>query len=190
MQPGYKEKLCTKESIQKRVLSWKKWFYALTPEEKVVISQHMRESNRYRTNPELRAQLSAKLRAMGHKPPVQGGNGRGLTVPQEMLLNALGEDWVAEYIVPLGKNQSGYPTHYKLDLAYLDCKLNIEVDGHSHDTLKRREQDQRKDTKLEELGWTVLRFSNRMILESLDTVVQMVCSTCGTLKLRGQDASM
>jgi hypothetical protein len=63
--------------------------------------------------------MTASLRARGHRPPVQGGNGRGLTRPQAPLLAALPSHWV------------GSPAHYKLDLADERARVAVEVDGAS-----------------------------------------------------------
>ena len=114
------------------------------------------------SRPEVREKVSLKLRAMGHKPSVHGGNGNGLTVPQQILLDALGDGWIAEYALSLGQRTPGYPTAYKLDLANPERKINIEVDGPSH--YSRKAEDQKRDAKVASLGWTVLRFWNRDIL--------------------------
>jgi very-short-patch-repair endonuclease len=55
-----------------------------------------------------------------------------------------------------------YPHCYKLDLANLEMKMGIELDGGSHLTLTRREQDQKKDALLRSLGWKVLRLKNSL----------------------------
>lgn len=92
-----------------------------------------------------------------------------MTEPQRALLIALGSGWRAE---------PGYPTHYKLDLALPGAMLGVECDGYSHGS--RRDLDHKKDAKLAALGWTVLRFSNREILDSTDSVVALIMSRCTT----------
>jgi len=115
------------------------------------------------SRPEVRAKVSHRLKSMRHAPSVHGGNGTGLTLPQSMLMGALGEPWQAEFCVSLGRRTLGYPTHYKLDLANGERRVGIEVDGASH--YSRKAQDVKKDQKLASLGWTVLRFWNREILD-------------------------
>jgi hypothetical protein len=95
--------------------------------------------------------------------PKQGGNGRDLPLPVLYLLHALGPDWRHEYAVSLGKRKPGFPTHYKLDIAHPVRMIAIEVDGQSHNG-KRRLLDKKKDTMMVSLGWRVLRFSNKEIL--------------------------
>lgn len=123
--------------------------------------------------------MSATLRAMGYGPKVRGGNGRPLPEPQRLLWEALGTGWHAEYAVTLGPKQPGYPTNYKLDLALPSIRLGVECDGSSH--ASRRHLDEKKDAKLAELRWTVLRFSNREIRDSLESVAAQIRLRCMTL---------
>jgi very-short-patch-repair endonuclease len=66
------------------------------------------------------------------------------------------------------------PTCYKLDLAWPDLKLGVEVDGASHLMKSRKLQDAKKGKALHSLGWTVLRFSNQEVMTSLETVASTV----------------
>ncbi len=119
------------------------------------------------SDPEVRAKTSRRLKAMGHAPSVRGGNGRGMTEPQSMLMAVLGEPWQAEFAVSLGRRTPGYPTNYKLDLAHVEMQVGIEVDGFSHHS--RKALDVKKDEKLGSLGWKVLRFWNQEILDWINT---------------------
>jgi very-short-patch-repair endonuclease len=53
--------------------------------------------------------------------------------------------------------------------------LVVEVDGTIHRT--QRDYDQERDTVLIEHGLTVLRFSNRDVLENLDAIVNTILQT-------------
>jgi hypothetical protein len=124
-----------------------------------------------------RAKMTKAL--TGHPPQVRGGNGRGPTVPQKTLADLLG--WPMEVAVPLGRPRvPGRPTNYKLDLANLDAKVAIEIDGHSHNTLAARERDQRKDAWLTGAGWTVLRFTNEEV-----TADPAACARAATAVTKG-----
>lgn len=47
---------------------------------------------------------------------------------------------------------------YRLDFAWKDKKKCIEIDGSQHETIQeQKESDKRKDKKLQENGWQVLR---------------------------------
>lgn len=135
------------------------------------------------SRPEVREKLSRRLKEIGHKPPIQGGNGRGLTEPQRRLMEVLGMAWEAEYAVRLGPAKDGYPTNYKVDLANPETMIAIEVDGNSH--LSRRALDAKKDAKLASLGWTVLRFWNREILDWIDSGMPAESSISTTFKRHG-----
>jgi len=79
---------------------------------------------------------------------------------------------------------NGYPTHYKLDLADPEIMLGIEVDGSSHGLLSRQEQDRKKTAFLEALGWTILRFPNRQVLEGVERCCEIIKTTALILSSR------
>ena len=119
--------------------------------------------------PEVRAAISARLVQIGHKPKTPGGNGRPTAAPQRELWMRLGPGWHLEHIVRTGRPPKIGPTHYKLDIANPEMMVAIEVDGGSHCTRRAQAADKRKDQFLISIGWTVLRFSNREILDWIAT---------------------
>lgn len=138
-------------------------------------SERMRKRNPMKVASS-REKMRNTLRKIHHRPAQQGGNGRPLSGPQAALAGAL--SWPTEVVVrtrmPRG---SGYPTCYKLDIANRRLKVAIEVDGGSHCSRERQEQDRRKDLFLSGRGWTVLRFSNQEVTEHLADCVRTVLST-------------
>jgi very-short-patch-repair endonuclease len=61
-----------------------------------------------------------------------------------------------------------YPLRYGyiLDIAFPVEKLAVEADGAAwHGSKKARKRDHIKDNVLAKIGWTVLRFSDRQIIE-------------------------
>lgn len=147
-------------------------------------SERMRERNPMR-RPEARERMGESLRRLGHEPKIRGGNGRPLSKPQAMLAEALGPEWHTEWVVPtkMGKG-SGYPPHYKIDIAHPKLLVAVEVDGPSHSAIARQEQDARKDALLGSRGWTVLRFSNRDVIERLEECARTVAYTTWKLRAR------
>lgn len=111
----------------------------------------------------VREKVSETLRANQFKPVEQGGNGHEVPYAQELLGKILG--WEINYILPtkMGR-QSGYPTHYKINIANIEERIAIEVDGSSHKSYKVRKQDEKKTEFLEENGWAVMRFWNEEII--------------------------
>jgi hypothetical protein len=132
-------------------------------------------------NPVWREKAKTTLRAMGWRPPIQGGNGKPPPWPQLLLASVLG--WEMELVVPcrMGKG-NGYPTCYKLDMGNRELMVGVEVDGFSHSADSRRGQDEKKGEFLSGLGWTVLRFSNRQVTDHFQECVEIVLSTISKSK--------
>jgi hypothetical protein len=118
------------------------------------------------------AKMKATLKKINHKPLIRGGNGTGLTPAEQILSVATG--LMPHVVTTYMKRDSGYPTNYKLDLADVARMLAIEIDGSSHGLLSRQEQDQKKENFLKSLGWVVLRFSNKQVLEDTQDCVNRV----------------
>lgn len=132
------------------------------------------------SNSDSAEKMKFTLQQIGHKPPIQGGNGKGPTTPEKKLADAL--NWLTNVVVPTRiPKGNGYPTCYKLDIGNAAMKVGIEVDGSSHHAKARQEQDEKKTKLLSELGWTVLRFSNQEVMENLSGCVQTVLSTISKL---------
>ena len=129
-------------------------------------SERMKKNNPMK-NRESREKMSRTLKLIGHKPKIQGGNGRGLTEPQRKIIQSLrvkGICCVAEHAIPTKKQKgTGYPYCYKVDIAILSKKVAIEIDGRSHGLIQRQVIDLKKDALLKSLGWTVLRFTNQKV---------------------------
>lgn len=136
--------------------------------------------------PEIRKKVSESLRGINHKPPIQGGNGKDLPLAEKFLFTLFGSmGFVPQLAIRTYQkrgNALGVPPTYKPDLGNPEMKIALEADGNSHNALHRQEQDRRKNAFLSGLGWTVLRFTNRQILERPEEVVQTVLSTILRLK--------
>ncbi len=59
---------------------------------------------------------------------------------------------------------------YIADFMCKELMLIIEVDGTIHDSADAKEKDALRQSQLEELGFTVLRFTNWEVLNELHTV--------------------
>lgn len=111
---------------------------------------------------------------LGTKPIIRGGNGQEMPVPQRVLLSALGKGWYGEHIVCTKRIIDKIPFNYKIDIANPKKKIAIEVDGYSHNLLKRKEQDNKKDKCLKLLGWKVIRFKNKEVMLYLDACLNRI----------------
>jgi hypothetical protein len=125
---------------------------------------------------ETRAKVSETLKRIGHGPKVRGGNGRPATAAECALLEILGPLGFANQVAVPTKmpRDSGYPTCYKLDCGNATFRIGVEADGGSHSSMVRKQQDLKKDSFLALLGWTVLRFSNGVILSQPEMVQREV----------------
>ena len=115
---------------------------------------------------------------------IRGGNGKGPTLPEKTLCNALGEGWQLHYVFKTGVNQMdgcGYPNHYKLDIVCLSRKICVEVDGHSHRSQQVQAADARKTAYLESCGWKVFRVSNRRAIQNAAEEAAVINSAGATV---------
>jgi len=71
-------------------------------------------------------------------------------------------------------------SEYIVDFYCAERRLIIEIDGDSHFTPDKQEYDARRDNFLKQNKFTVLRFTNRQIMEEINEVIeavnQFVCS--------------
>jgi len=117
--------------------------------------------------------------------PWQGGNGRGPTT-QQAAIQAAFPGSIMELAIRtamLGpRKTTGYPHAYKADIAFPDIKLAIEIDGSTHRSAEGRVLDQKKDQCLQQLGWRVLRISNRQISRDFDKAVKRIKSVIRSMR--------
>jgi len=78
-----------------------------------------------------------------------------------------------------GKAFYGYDFHrqkpidnYILDFYCDALLLAIEIDGYSHQFLEVFNKDTKKEKRMNELGITVLRFSDEQVLKDLENVIR------------------
>ncbi len=114
----------------------------------------------------------------GFSADSRGGNGKPLPLPQQVMLEALGEGWKAEHVIRTRQKRAlGYPPHYKADIANPSRKIVVELDGSSHNG-KRKAQDTRKDELLTSLGWRVFRFPNVRAVQRTNDCVMEINQSC------------
>lgn len=126
-----------------------------------------------------RMKMRDTLKRIKHAPIARGGNGKLLPLPQLALLHALGEGWRAEFAVRTnaGHLNGVYPNCYKLDIANQSLMIGIELEGGSHGSEERTNQDTKKDDLLTSFGWKIFRVTNANALKlystftSLDTLL-------------------
>jgi very-short-patch-repair endonuclease len=80
-----------------------------------------------------------------------------------------------------GKQMYGYDFHrqkpidnYILDFFCYELMLGIEVDGYSHEFLQVFNKDGLKEKRMNELGISVLRFSDFQVLNDMENVLRAI----------------
>ena len=69
--------------------------------------------------------------------------------------------------------------HFIIDFYCAEAKLCIEIDGDSH--AEQVEYDQARTEYLNELGYTVIRFTNREVFKEFEAVLQAIADECRKL---------
>ena len=80
-----------------------------------------------------------------------------------------------------GKQMYGYDFHrqkpidnYILDFFCHELMLGIEVDGYSHEFLEVYNKDVVKEKRMNELGISVLRFTDEQVLRDMENVIRSI----------------
>lgn len=66
--------------------------------------------------------------------------------------------------------------NFLVDFCCAETKLVIELDGDSHTA--QEEYDEMRTRKLNEQGYQVIRFTNRDVLQNLDSVLTKILDIC------------
>ena len=111
---------------------------------------------------------------------------RALTEPEKKLW------WHLRHRLPLetGHFRRQVPIgSYVVDFCHLQSKLVIEVDGDQHGYEANVAHDERRTHHLKQLGFTVIRFTNREVMTAVNAVLDTILarlSAC-SLPLEGRD---
>lgn len=152
--------------IAKQAATMANYMNSLTPAEKAKRRKHQ----------------VATAKRLGFRFSVRGGNGTGPTAAEKQLLVWFPQGRL-NFPIKTGKwNGSGFPPTYKADVAFPKLGLAIEADGGTHNSPLGQMRDAKKTAFLQGLGWTVLRFTNREILENGDVVRKLLSSIISRLQ--------
>ena len=95
----------------------------------------------------------------------------------QRLAQALEEGLIQYSIVPQYRVSVGNK-EYPLDFGIPNLKIAIEADGEDFHTMpKQKESDDKRDSALHQMGWTVIRFWDRDIEKNMDQVMRTVIQT-------------
>lgn len=139
------------------------------PEVKAKLDAHLRSDSNPFKQAKNRRKAQITLREKGF-PQLNGGNGQKISLPQQLLALRLG--WPTEVAVTTGDGWR--PHHYKFDIADLTLQIAVEVDGTSHLTARVQKADRRKDQWAKNHGWTLLRYTNKEVLDRLEEIAEEI----------------
>ncbi|WP_373778969.1 endonuclease domain-containing protein [Glaesserella sp.] len=71
---------------------------------------------------------------------------------------------------------------YIVDFYCLKAKLVVELDGSQHYEPDYQEKDRLRDTELNSLGFTVMRFDNHSVMTNIDGVVEAIYQYLSEIK--------
>lgn len=95
--------------------------------------------------------------------------------PEKVFQNALEskglQGWLYNYRVGI----------YQYDFAFPDYKIDVEIDGATHQTEKVKKIDYRRDRFSESNGWTVIRFSAKQVKEDVISCINVLQETIKSL---------
>ena len=109
------------------------------------------------------------------------GNGGEMSPAEQAFSIAFPEAIYNHVILSHRKYSEGFQHYYRPDFCWPTLKLAVEIDGETHSRTKQRLRDERKVEVLKGLGWTVLRFSNAMVMNHIQNVKEVLESTISTL---------
>ena len=104
-----------------------------------------------------------------------------LTALARKLRNESTETEIFLWLKLKGKQMYGYDFHrqkpidnYILDFFCHELLLGIEVDGYSHEILEVYNKDIVKEKRMNDLGITILRFSDFEVLKDMENVIRAI----------------
>jgi very-short-patch-repair endonuclease len=91
---------------------------------------------------------------------------KGGSYPENVFAQALEnagiKGWVREFRNSL----------YSYDFAFLEKKIDVEIDGPTHTSVKVKQIDSRRDEWSKQQGWTVVRFTAKDVLKDVGKCIE------------------
>ena len=81
--------------------------------------------------------------------------------------------------LPLTVHRQKVLGHYIVDFYVADAKIVVELDGSQHYQIEGVEKDVERDTYLQSLGMTILRYANSDVNQNFRGVCQDICNHLG-----------
>lgn len=101
------------------------------------------------------------LIANPNKVPYIVNHSSKMSYPEKLFKNGLEESNINGWIYNF---RNGI---YQYDFAFPELKIDVEIDGQTHNTEKVKKIDERRDTFSKKDGWIVIRFTSKEVKENL-----------------------
>jgi very-short-patch-repair endonuclease len=121
--------------------------------------------------------------------PIPDRNRRNAKAMRRVMTDAelkLWHELRAHRLMALGFRRQAPVAGYIVDFACSEKRLIVELDGSQHADAERAASDSKRTQRLEQDGWTVLRFWNDDVLRDIDNVCQHIVIAAG---LMAEDAA-
>lgn len=105
--------------------------------------------------------------ATARKMRSNGGTDAELYLEHLLTINGV-SGFEREYIIPV----PGKKGRFSIDFANPVLKIAVELDGDSHK--RRKDHDEKRDAFLNDLGWEVIRFTNKELFFNPTTVIETI----------------
>ncbi|WP_136622397.1 MULTISPECIES: endonuclease domain-containing protein [Mesorhizobium] len=112
-------------------------------------------------------------------PPKHRANARSMRKVMTSAELKLWNELRAHRLMGLGFRRQLPVAGYIVDFACPEKKLVVEVDGSQHAKAEAVTSDEARTLRLEQDGWTVLRFWNDDIIRDIDNVCQHIVIAAG-----------
>jgi very-short-patch-repair endonuclease len=89
-----------------------------------------------------------------------------MSYPEKVFMNALKENGITGWIYNFQNSI------YSYDFAFTELKIDVEIDGSTHNTEKVKKIDERRDKFSEQEGWKVIRFSAKRVKENVTSCIK------------------
>ncbi|TGP20318.1 MULTISPECIES: endonuclease domain-containing protein [unclassified Mesorhizobium] len=112
-------------------------------------------------------------------PPRHRTNAKSMRTAMTDAELKLWNELRAHRLMGLGFRRQFPIAGYIVDFACPEKKLIVEVDGSQHGDAGRPGADELRTKRLEQNGWTVLRFWNHDVIRDIDNVCQHIVVAAG-----------
>lgn len=114
-----------------------------------------------------------RLEFIKHNPDKTAWRLSNISYPEKLFIEYVESNGLDKKYAII-REYSVFP--YFIDFAFVNQMVAIEVDGSQHLLPERKEQDDKKDKLLNELGWFVVRISEKEIKTNIEEVFNKLIS--------------